>query len=77
MYYRSRKEQEKLKKLYENKRTHYYEVYYDEEKKIYRRYYKGKGYTYLKKVANRHNRRLVKKGVPYNKNYYDLWWNWD
>lgn len=76
MYYRNKENQRRLKKVSEEKLRHYPAgAYYDKKKQRYVKCNKGKGYTQNKRIGNRKIRRLVKSGKPYNKNYYDLWWN--
>lgn len=72
---RSAADKAKLKKLYIEKRR-YPGVGYNEEKDLYRRYYKGKESKYLKKLANRRVRRSqneIQNGSAYKK-LLDYWW---
>lgn len=76
MYYRNRENQRRWKKISERTvRLCPAGSYYDEEKKCYVRYYKGKYYTYCKRVSNRKIRHMIKRGKHYSKKLYDLWWN--
>lgn len=53
-------------------------AYYDKKEQRYVRYFKGNGYTYLKRLSNRKVRKKnieFKKGNHYRK-VFDVWWNW-
>lgn len=78
MYYRNKENQKRWKKISEEI-TRYSPsgAYYDEKKKCYVRYYKGKHYTYYKRLSNRKIRNMMKRGHSYSKKLYDFWWNVD
>ena len=57
----------------------FFGVFYNDKKKRYVRYYRGKYSKYLKQVGSRKFRRQLRQGVEYGngnsyKKSFDFWW---